>query len=227
MIAWLIGGGVLLALASKRDADYGGSSKPTKASPNLQALRGEAARAGVSDDWATFLGAVAHHESRWVISAHNGSASEVSASASAYDRNAEKLSECKHPRSAYVIGSGGWYGFLPANGIVSAFRGTPGICIDPATIYDPWISTLMAIAYAKNLQGWGSFKRSDRTWLELNRGWSVPGKMDIARPKSDERFLKGLRAQGVPESFASKKVGALPQGWHAWSRLQLEGAPQV
>ena len=215
---------VMLAALALLSPGSAGATPPVSKSPSLSDLRSQVARAGLSDDWAIFLAAVAHHESRWVSSAHNGTASEVKASGKAYDRNADKLGKCGRPRSAYVIGSGGWYGFLPANAVVSAFRGTPGICTDPAMVYDPWVSTLMAAAYAKNLHGWDSFKNSDRSWLALNRGWSVPGKMNIPRPKSDERFLKGLRAQGVPESFAYKKVAALPAGWSAWALLSQNGA---
>ncbi len=197
--------------------------KPPPSSSGLKALHAEVARQGGSRDWEIFLGAVAHHESRWNPASHNDSAGEVEASQRAYNRNASKLANC-HPASAYVIGSGGWYGFLPANAVVSAFRNTPGICIDPAQIFDPRASTIMAIAYAKNLQGWDSFRASDRTWLALNRGWSVPGKQNIPRPKSDAKFLRGLRAQGIPESFALQKVSALPAGWNAWDRIQANGA---
>lgn len=212
-----------LALLSPGTAEAAPSPVPPTSSAGLSELRAEVARAGASEDWAKFLAAVAHHESRWNTSAHNDSTGEVRASGKAYDRNAERLAQC-HPRAAYVIGSGGWYGFLPANAVVSAFRNTPGVCTDPAAIFDPRVSTLMAIAYAKNLQGWKSFRDSGRTWLELNRGWSVPGKMNIPRPASDARFLKGLRAQGIPESFASRKVTALPAGWNAWDRMQAGGA---
>jgi hypothetical protein len=100
--------------------------------------------------------------------------------------------------------------------------GLSAVCVDPETIFDPWISTLMAIAYAKNLTAFGSFRRSDGSWLALNRGWAVPGKMDITRPETDARFLKGLRAQGVPESFARQPVSDLPNGWSAFAKLQLE-----
>lgn len=186
---------------------------------NLGKLKRLAGEAGMSADWITFLAAVAHHESTWHASAHNDSTKEVAASGKAYDRNANTLRACPFSRSAYVIGSGGWYGFLPANGIVSAFRGTSAVCIDPRSVFDPWASTLMAIAYANNLRTrWKSFRESDGTWLALNRGWKRPSKMNIPNQKTDDRFRRGLRAQGVSESFAGRRVTPIPDGWRA-SRL--------
>ncbi len=207
-----------LALLSSSGSGGGPPASAPQAGGKLKALQVEVANAGGSRDWEIFLAAVAHHESRWVLASHNDSKNERAASQRAYNRNAEKLAGC-HPEGAYTIGSGGWYGFLPANAVVSAFRNTPGICTDPSQIWDPRASTIMALAYANNLRGWSSFRNSDRTWLALNRGWSAPGEMNLPRPKSDAKFLRGLRAQGIPESFAMQKVSGLPSGWNAWDRM--------
>lgn len=206
----------------------GAYSSTASASPGTQTGQGVARldllyeqvrRAGLSRDWEVFLAAVAHHESRWYASAHNGSKGERAASRSAYERNAAQFAGCGRAASEYEFGSGGWYGLLPANAIVGAFRGTDAICLDPRAVFDPWLSTLLAISYARNLLGWQSFKRSDGTWLALNRGWALPGAMDTPRSGSDARFLKGLRAQGVPEAFARQPVSALPADWHALTYL--------
>lgn len=214
---WLIVAGVLSGAASTASASPG--VELGKGTAQLGLLREMVARAGLDSDWAAFFGAVAHHESTWYASAHNGSPGERAASRKAYERNASQLAGCGHPASEYEFGSGGWYGLIPANAIVGAFRGTSAICIDPRKVFDPWASTLMAIAYAKNLQGWKSFQRSDRSWLALNRGWVVPGAMDIERPKTDRKFLAGLRAQGIPEAFAARTVTAMPDNWHAYTHL--------
>lgn len=248
---WLI---VLLGLAAAGGAGAasspGGGGSGPGASGGERAVRKQARRAMVHDDWGTFLAAVAHHESRWNPNVAFGAAdlaqipgtvklnttpekmarNESRAGERAFDRNvtrkdgtAGQLARCSYPRARYAY-SGGWYGILPANGLVSSFRGTDGVCLDPWLVFDPWVSTLMAIGYAKGLRGWKSFRRSPQSWLALNRGWKDPGKMDQAMEKTDARFLKALRNMGVSESFAYRKVVPLPESWHAWTFYNSGGA---
>jgi hypothetical protein len=169
---------------------------------------------GLPPAWGTFLAAVAHHESRWHSTAHNKSKSEVAASRKAWERNRAHFAGCGIPDSDYWIGSGGWYGLLPANAIVSTFRGTAGICTPPSAVFDPRMSTILAMGYARALMGWTSYKNSPQTWLNLNRGWAAPGKMNDALPRTDARFFAALKAMGVPASFASERVVSLG-GWSA------------
>ena len=205
----------------------------------------------VHPDWQTFLAAVAHHESRWNPNVALGAAdladvpagvtlhtspekiarAESRAGLKALARNtvradgtAGQLARCDDWTDARYAYSGGWYGLLPANGLVSAFRGTDGVCLDPWSVFDPWLSTIMAIGYAKGLRGWKSFRRSPQTWIALNRGWKNPGKMDEPQEGSDRRFLKALRAMGIPESFAHQKVVSLPEDWHAFALLNSGGS---
>lgn len=249
---WLI---ALLALAAAGTAS-GGSSPNTGGGGGVPGgdseVRKQAARAMVHADWGTFLSAVAYHESRfnpnvgfgrleladvpgWVKlnqTPEKMARNESLAGLKAFDRNVTRadgtpgqLAACTYDRARYAY-SGGWYGILPANGLVSAFRGTDGVCLDPWMVFDPWVSTLMAIGFAKGLRGWKSFRRSPQSWLALNRGWKNPSKMDdaSAMAKTDERFRKALRAMGVPESFADRKVVALPESWHAWTFYNNGGA---
>lgn len=231
---------LLLALAS------GGKPAPGEkgAGPypkGAKAVREQARRAGMDESWVTFLAAVAHHESRWNPRVAFGDPTqaiippdvklntkpeslarhESQAGLVALKRNRER-GDMGYPPGRYAY-SGGWFGILPANGLYAAFKGTEGSSMDPWVVFDPWISTLMAIGYAQGLMGWKSFRRGPRSWLSLNRGWKHPGKMDEAMDGTDNRFFKALKAIGVPASFAHEKVTSLPDDWHAWTYLNSGG----
>lgn len=246
---WLL---ALIALAAAGGAGAasspgGGGSGPA-GKGGQRAVRKQAARAMVHDDWGTFLAAVAHHESNFNPNVGFGSPDlavvpdyvkmttggrakqESQAGLKAFDRNVTRkdgtpgqLAPCGYARGRYAY-SGGWYGILPANGLVSAFRGTDGVCLDPWVVFDPWISTLIAIGYAKGLRGWKTFRASPQSWLALNRGWKDPSRMDQPMEKTDARFLRALRKMGVSESFAYRKVVPLPESWHAWTFYNSGGA---
>jgi len=235
----------MLFLVFAAGAGGGGMPEPgptgpipqTGGSKGLKLLRTEAERAGLSDDWTTFLAAVAYHESRWNpsvglglpgrievpgISLNEGKhgAWEAKAAVMAYDRNEDEFKQCPWPRMRYGFGSGGWFGLLPANALWS-FKGTPGFCMDPQkAVFDPWSSLVLGTDYARRLMRWKSFKAGGATWKVLNRGWAAPGNMDGTPAervaKTDERWEKALKALGVPSSWGNRKVTKLPTGWDAW-----------
>lgn len=189
-------------------------SEVSEVPASAQEIRDAAARLGVSQDWGTFLAAVAHHESRWNIDAANRSSSEAAAARALYEapQNAW-LRDCGNPAEWYSWGSGGWYGMLPASAM-RAFSGTPLACEDPRRVLaDPLLSTAAALGYAQRLMGWKAWRRSDKSWRALNRGWAAPGKMDQPLEGTDKRWERALRALGVPSSWGRSGIDQLPHGW--------------
>jgi hypothetical protein len=174
-------------------------------SKGLADLLSAASAMGLPQPWALFFAAVAHHESRWNSAVGRGieigappgvkinhSTGEAAAAAVAYQRNEHLFSECGHPKSHYLFGSGGWFGMLPGNGLY-AFRGTPSICLSPWAVFHPHASIAMAIGYAQRLMRYDAFE-ADRSWINLNRGWAAPSKMGASWPDIDGRFAAALRA---------------------------------
>lgn len=213
-----------------------------------QAVMEAAAACGVDRNWQRFLAAVAFHESRWSTNVGLGVASklgrddvkmneghvgelESKAATAAYRRHVRDhglWEDCGYPEEAYGFGSGGWYGFLPVFGLWP-FRNTPARCMDPrVAVFDPIVSTIMAIAYAQRTMKRSTF-RDNPTWRNLNRAWKSPGLMDgipaDVVAKVDARFDKSLKALGLPPSWGDQRVDALPAGWSAYDTLvRLKGA---
>lgn len=229
---WFI---IILAMAGSLPDPTGPVSKA-----RLPELRALAEQAGLSEDWVTFLSAVAHHESKWnpsvglglpgrvnipgVTVREHGKLGKYEAAAAlmAYDRHPERFEDCPWPRMRYGFGSGGWFGLLPANALASYMGNPEGICLDPQfSVFDPWSSVVLATDYARRLTKWKSFAAGGGTWKVLNRGWAAPGNMDgtpaerVAR--SDERWERALKALGIPSSWGNRRVAPLPSGWDAWS----------
>lgn len=215
---WILGLGGALAVAGIARAD-------TKPRRKTRAKIGPAGKRGLGDlmrlmeraqtppDWQVFFAAVAHHESRWNSSAWNQASSEVAASARAYDRNKDRYSHCPWPASAYKIGSGGWFGLIPANAL-AAFWDTQLHCLSPNSIFDPVPSFAMAVDYARRLQRWGQFQVNP-TWLNLNRGWKAPSNMGSVVPGSDAALreaLAALRSRGwdIPSGWENRAATPLP-----------------
>lgn len=213
---------LLLASAMSPGTDTG---PPGKAGQWAE-LEQNARAAGMSPDWIRFLKAWAWHESKGNPRAANRRPSEAASALALYDRNRDVLGACPWGPGAYGWGSGGWYGLLPVSA-VWAFVGTPALCkVDPQrTVFDPWESTLEAVAFAQR-----SMKREEfiepRTWKILNRATAAPTLMD-ERPGSsrferaedaDDRFMAALRALQIPAGFADQRVEPLPNGWNAYDR---------
>jgi len=210
----------------------GGGSKPDPSRgeslaadlSNLQGgpdrIRELGQRAGLPDDWITFLVAKAWVESRWKPTASRGvppgfpdgfdwndAPWDQRAAEKSYTRQIERghLKGSPWPRERYTAGSMGLWQLMPANGIITAFKGTKYELLDPWSHYMPGRGLAMAVAYNLGLMNWASY-RERPTWATLYAGWSAPANM--GRPESDkvaqalERFRKGLNAAGVSNASA-------------------------
>lgn len=219
---WVLGAGAgAVALASLARADDRDRKRTVQVGPRgenqgLDKLVEVMSRADAPLDWKIFFAAIAHRESRWNSDAWNQSSSEIRASEIAFERTQDRYAQCKWPASAYQIGSGGYFGLIPANAL-SAFWGTRFQCVSPNTIFDPEMSFVMAIDMAVRLTRYGTFDVNP-TWLNLNRGWRSPSSMGAVVPASDRRFresLEALRNRGwsVPfgwEDETVKNMGSIP-----------------
>jgi hypothetical protein len=210
IIPWLLAVGAVLVAGTAAAANDGGypTGPPSKA--GHADLLGVVDKMGAPDEWGTFLAAVAHRESRFDNLAENTSSGEAAAARRAYQRQRDRghFASAPWPDSAYTFGSGGWYGILPANGMI-AFVGTELENLDPRTaVHDPVTSTIMAFEYARRIFGWGAF---DGTWLGLRVGWANPSRMGDPEFVAEVagRFAKDLRAIGAPESFMHERVATM------------------
>ncbi|MCX4239646.1 hypothetical protein [Paraliomyxa miuraensis] len=171
----------------------------------IAAVRGLAAEAGLPPAWGDFFALVAWRESKGNPQAVNDSASEAAAAAKAFDRNRGRYEGCGHPDAAYIFGSGGWFGMLPANGL--AQLGEELYCLPPSSVLEPRVALAMAVGFARGLMRWDGFGKVP-TWLNLRAMWGAPAK------GGDAAYLASKRASYVQDAAA---VG-LPASW-------LDGRP--
>lgn len=247
MLAPAIIGGVLLGLVLT--SEPGSASKglwPDAA--GLEDLEAVMGAAQLPDDWQIFLAAVAYGESKWHTDVGLGPNShpgrppwlrpskasakaqdaEAKAACKAYDRNADRFANSPYPRARYCFGSGGWFGLLPANAIVSGFKAAPAMLaqIDPWDITDPIVSLVMALGYARGLMNWDKFHAGGGTWLAMRVGWGNPSAMAKApyNTKVAKKLAAALSQLGVDPSFMYRQPSSLdgfPRG--ADLLLYLEG----
>lgn len=125
-------------------------------------------------------------------------AAEARAARRLYQRNAGLFAACGHPADAYSFGSGGWCGLLPASGLAQ-LAGTPLVCWAPSSIFDERRGLLLAVLYARALQGWAGFKKIP-TVATLRRGWGLPSAMGEPIPeKKRAKFQRHANEIGEPQ----------------------------
>lgn len=228
---------ILAALGIVVASAGGGGSVPSGTAMNkkgFQDIRALASKAGLGEDYTNFLVFVAYGESKgnnlvglgnpalyppwtrthqkWLDKGRPALSSLQKAEAAAAKRGYEKntyLHGC-WPKSGYVFGSGGWFGFLPSSAL-KGFKGTALQCQHPFTVFDPGTSVVMALKFARGLQGWQQWQNGPQTVLSLRAGWGAPGKMgDTAHLTSKrKKYEKHLDALGIPRSFLDRKLNRL------------------
>jgi len=230
VITIALAAGAALLLASPA----GGDDPRPIVDPSLEGADGYeliveyAERGSLPDDWRDFFLAKAWIESRGNPLKGRGdpdkapknadivsSTIEARAAAKAYDRQVERGAIVGSPwgRSSWSFGSGGLWALLPANAVVVAYRGTDlqGLAeaYDPWSVFDPRRALPLAVGYNRSLMNWAGFK-ANPTWRNLHAGWRAPGNMgkpeSVGYQKSNENLMEALRAMGIPESFADRKV---------------------
>jgi peptidoglycan hydrolase-like protein with peptidoglycan-binding domain len=157
----------------------------------------------------SFALATAYTESRWSLSAHNDKPSEVSASCRLYRGSAGRgfFAQNRHPESHWCIGSGGWFGLMPATGLAAGGTKGPFARSDPRLIFDPAASVVMLADLVRRLvQNYGA-----DSWLAVRRGMASPGLVaDRAEANKRsrhvrDRFEEALRVASVPVSFMNER----------------------
>lgn len=232
-----VGAVLAILLALGLVAGAGGGSAPAGTAINrkgMQDVKRLAAQAGLDEDYQNFLVFVAFGESRgnnlvglgdpalfppWTVThtkwVNNGrpvlsdaQRNEARAATKGYD-NSPHLHGC-WPRSGYVFGSGGWFGFLPSTAL-SRLRNTELRCQHPFTVFDPASSIVYAMLNIRGLQQRGDWDRSPKNVWALRVGWGLPSAMDDPTRLAQRRkkYENHLRALGIPTSFLDKKLPPL------------------
>ncbi len=168
------------------------------------------ARTPADAAWFEFLVARAYRESRWFPTAHNDHPKEVVASSRAYDRNLERYVGCPWSASRYKLGSGGYLGIIPPNGL-AAFWGTKYHCMDPRMVFDPVANVVMGLFYGKRLMRWSNFKKKP-TFLNLWSGWGNPSRMGEPQRLANVRpfFEDALDKSAEPHTLIDEIVPPIP-----------------
>lgn len=221
----LFGAAVVVGKSSKPKGDDGAGTEPkgdehpsvVPTVVGLSDVRQKAIIVGASKEWQDFFILVAQGESGGNTSvglgvqtdappwAHmNYSTAEAKAAARAYDRNKKHYVGC-WPKQAYGFGSGGWFGLLPANGIIAFKDDSELRCLHPWSVFDAPTAMVMAAWFARRLQGWSNW---DGTVLSLRVGWGAPEKMGDVSYLEQKRakFEEDCRQVGLPESFLDHKL---------------------
>ncbi|MCH9686029.1 MAG: hypothetical protein K0V04_31630 [Deltaproteobacteria bacterium] len=221
--------GIILGLAAGAAVLAASGSAQAVASPSLNAeaawrvaaVRGLAAEAGLPDAWGDFFALVAWRESKGNPNAVNDSALEAGHATTAFERNRARYAGCGHPDSAYTFGSAGWFGILPANGLVQL--GEAFECLPPDSMFNPRIALAIAVGFARGLMNWDGFRHVP-TWLNLRAMWGLPAKGGDSPRLAAVRspFSEDAADVGLPASWLDQRPPPLPMtGAEVLRRLQV------
>ncbi|MFV8755741.1 hypothetical protein ACNOYE_34755 [Nannocystaceae bacterium ST9] len=146
---------------------------------------------------------------------------ESAAALEAYERNAASYGESPYRKPAWVFGSGGAYGLIPANALAS-FRDSDPLrrgTVGPYDVFDPWKSTVLFADYVYRLIHRDEFAELPsvaRNWLAVKRGLASPSLMaDHAETKERSRTVRqradeAAEAVGLDPAFLRDRV---PNVW--------------
>lgn len=199
----------LLGLAGSAKAEPGSGTDPKPISHGRQELDAQLGKLSniLDETQRDFLVLVARGESGFSSAAKNDSTGEAKAAGVAYDRHADLFGTCPYPRSAWSFGSGGWFGMLPANGAYHLRETFP--CLDPIYVFDPAMSIVAAIAFARALQGWDAFQ-ANPTVAALRAGWGNPGWMASPPPDKVVKWRGHATSSGLPADFLERTIKRFP-----------------
>lgn len=121
---------------------------------------------------------IAYGESRWVPTAHNNDASEISnGSRPAYERAKDKFPPLKFGEEAANFGSGGLFAMLGPvylwTGAVFGRKYAPLLDHRPETMFDPRLAGFAAIVFLRNLIR----NRDVRDLVDIKVGWGRPTRL--------------------------------------------------
>lgn len=201
-------------------ASGGGGDGPDLPGPSsaegLEFVRQLAIMTGAPKPWQDFFVLIAQRESKGVPNVGRGvkvgapewidlyaSTGESSAATTAYEAHLDEYAQC-WPKPGYTFGSGGLFAQLPGYGL-QAFAGSPLICLHPWVVFDPLISMIMAVDFARRLTHWPSWQG---TVLSLRVGWGNPSKMDDAAYLAERRkkYRDDAKKAGLDPAFVDSKL---------------------
>jgi len=144
--------------------------------------------------------------------AHNDSASEVAASAAAWDNNptlAVKLVNCGYGgKQAWAIGSGGYGGRLVpyfGNDMLRA-----GLTCDPGLLFEPNHSLLSSLITAYYMQQTKQWKASEKTVKNLRAGYYGLAHIKWPPEKRIAKYRRHAEAVGFDASFVDEPITTFP-----------------
>jgi hypothetical protein len=229
---WPVAGGVAgLALALA----LSDSEKSTKSSWKPRSVQGinnvlrylEAAgkSAHIGNGFVPYSLAVVRRESRFNNLAAKTSASERAASCSLWRGNSRYVNS-PYGQADFCIGSGGWFGFLPA----TALAPQPFHNLSPQLIFDPAFATAAWTAYVEAIvrKYFPKLPVEHRNWLSVNRSMASLGTMydynetHSAARRSRENLAKNLIAIGASPDlmYTRPSIGTYPGAAKVWEDLR-------
>ena len=216
-------GFAVLGISAWQVLRSGGYASPAAAGDVETLLRVAGDVAQIDDGFVPFGVAVAHRESRFNPRALNTDSAQNScelydASGGIYDAN-------PFGRSAFCIGAGGLYGFMPATGLKpQVFRNR-----DPQLIFDPAASTAMFADYVVRIVSnyFGKLPQQHRNWLAIRRSMAGLDTMfdtDESTERARDvraRLAADLSAVGAdPDMMYDRpEIGSYPGASAVWAAL--------
>lgn len=211
------------------------ATKPSATAYKLKSLAGATnverylTRAGevaqIGNGFVPFGLAVSRRESDFNNLAHNQAPSEIAASCNLWEGNYH-YEDSPYGRYDFCIGSGGWFGLLPATGLApKAFNNQ-----NPQLIFDPAASTAMFTAFVEAIarKYFPKLPSEHHNWLSINRAMASLATMydynetgDRAR-ENRERLEKHLSAIGASPNlmYLKPSIGNYPGAGQVWEDLK-------
>ena len=146
---------------------------------------------------------------------------ESAAALEAYERNAAAYGESPYRKPAWVFGSGGAYGLIPANAL-APFRETDALRrgkVGPQDVFHPWKSTVLFVDLVHRLMKRDEFRElplAAKNWLAIKRGMAAPVLMaDHAELEERSREVRrradaAAEALGIDQAYLRMRV---PEVW--------------
>lgn len=219
----ILGAGLAVLVSSVVSVARHGFDSPAELASLSDLLQRAADVAEIDDAFVPFGLAVAHRESRFNPNARNTDA--IQNSCELYDASASIFANNPYGRSAFCIGTGGLYGFMPATGLKpKVFRN-----LNPQLIFDPVASTAMFADYVTRIVSnyFDQLPAEHRNWLAVRRsmaGLSVMFDTDESTERAREvrtRLAVDLAAIGADPDlmYDRPRLGTYPGAATVWSEL--------
>jgi hypothetical protein len=189
--------------------------------------------------WAIPTGGEKNSSGQWEVEAGASSKlikiqnAESNAARISYDRNRDRGTIPPGGASVteWTIGSGGWFGLLPASGLYAFRKSKENGEFLPFDIFDARRSVVMLLAYMQRLTAWSTFKAqpADEAVAVMKRGMASPDLMNKpghSRSISTEAKARAnAKKWGVPASFFSRPIPAELKMSRDWLKLirKVEG----